>query len=254
MDRAAFFDDVRENLFSGTLGVEQVDGLSRILDEAERRGMPLNQCVYVLATPFHETARAMQPVIETRRADEKVNPSVDSAIARLESSWKAGKMPWVKTAYWRKDANGLSWLGRGLPQVTHRDNYVRAEKETGVPFTKDPSLMLKIEHAVPVMFLGMIEGWFTGKKLDDYLTATKTDYVNARRIINGVESAEKVAGYARKFEAALKAARYGEKTSTVAPVKPIEPVKPVDVPAAPVARASAWSALFTALAALWKGR
>lgn len=254
MDRATFFDIVREDLFDGKLSAEQVDGLTRVLGEAERRALPLNQCAYILATPFHETARAMQPVIETRRADETVNPSVDSAIARLENSWKAGKLPWVKTAYWRKDANGLSWLGRGLPQVTHRDNYARAEKETGVPFTRDPGLMLKIEHAVPVMFLGMIEGWFTGKKLDDYLTAAKTDYVNARRIINSTESAGKVASYAQKFEAALKAARYGEKASIVAPVKPIEPIKPAEAPAVPVAPASAWSAFFTAIAALWKGR
>lgn len=49
---------------------------------------------------------------------------------------------------------------------------------------------------------GMEAGRFTGKKLSDYLPG---DYVNARRIINGTDKAEQIAGYARQFEAALKA-------------------------------------------------
>jgi len=36
------------------------------------------------------------------------------------------------------------------------------------------------------MTIGMIKGLFTGKKLSDYLTDTKKDYFNARRIINGL--------------------------------------------------------------------
>lgn len=166
----------------------------------------------------------MQPVIETRQPGEATNPSVDEAIRRLEKAWAAGKMPWVKTAYWRKDAAGLSWLGRGLPQVTHRVNYERAERELGVPFTKRPELMLKIEHAVPVAFEGMVEGWFTGKKLSDYLAGTKPDYLNARRIINGTESAATVAGYAVKFESALRASGFGAvKTDPVPAPSPAVP-------------------------------
>lgn len=234
MNRATFFDAVRGPLFGGRLTDDQVDGMGRILDEAERRRMPINQTAYVLATPYHETAKKMQPVIETCQPSEAKNPSVDEAIRRLEASWAKGKMPWVKTAYWRKDSDGLSWLGRGLPQVTHESNYLRAEAELDVPFSKNPDLMLDIRYAVPVMFLGMLGGWFTGERLSDYLTATKTDYVNARRIINGTESAAKVASIAITFESALRAAGYG-----AAPAKP--PAKPPaavvtrpDLPPAPV--------------------
>lgn len=215
-DKAVFFSGIRNDPFPGKLKASQVQGTEAIVDHyfANVKKPNLWHLAYELATAFHETAQAMQPVMETRRADETKNPTVDQAIARLESSWKRGKMPWVKTPYWRKDKNGLSWLGRGLPQVTHLPNYARAEKETGIPFTKDPSLMLKLENAVPVMHLGMTEGWFTGKKLADYLNglpenpkemlgknAASIDKAlfNARRIINSTESASKVAGYAKAF-------------------------------------------------------
>jgi hypothetical protein len=47
-------------------------------------------------------------------------------------------------------------------------------------------------------------GLFTGKKLSDYITASKTDYVNARKIINGTDKAALIAGYAKQFEQILR--------------------------------------------------
>lgn len=208
INREVFFAGVRQGPFPGKLSVSQVAGCSAILDEWERRKLAGHwELSYLLATPFHETGTAMQPVIETRQIGEKKNPSVYVAIARLERSWAAGRMPWVKKAYWRKDADGLSWLGRGLPQVTHKYNYLKAEKALGVPFTKNPDLMLDLRYAVPVMFLGMIDGWFTSKKLSDYFgPGREPDLFNARRIINGTESAAKVAGYAKMFYADIRSA------------------------------------------------
>ena len=52
--------------------------------------------------------------------------------------------------------------------------------------------------------LGSKEGWFTGKKLSDYITKTDKNYVRARRIINGTDKAEKIAKEAVVFEAALR--------------------------------------------------
>lgn len=207
IDRKTFFDAVRRTLFSAHMTAPQVAGCAAILDEFEQRELAdLRWLAYMLATAFHETSTMMQPVIETRQPREIANPSVDVAISRLERAWAAGKMPWVKHPYWRKDDAGLSWLGRGLPQVTHKANYAWAEKETGIPFTKNPDLMLVMENAIPVMFIGMIEGRFTGKKLSDYFNATMDKPVQARRIINALESADKVAGYYAKFNEALKGA------------------------------------------------
>ncbi len=212
-DHAKFFAGLR--LLVPKLTQAQVDGFNLILDAGA--SLPPRQLAYCLATAWHETAKAMQPVIETRTTKDKDNPSVDTAIARLEASWKRGKLPWVKQPYWRKDAKGLSWLGRGYPQVTHLSNYARAEKETGIGFTANPDLMLIAANAVPVMFSGMSKGWFTGHKLGDYFLpnghfsvkdknckeSELLTAVDARHIINGTESATTVAGYYMVFVKAL---------------------------------------------------
>ncbi|MEO6252220.1 MAG: hypothetical protein ABIO79_02910 [Ferruginibacter sp.] len=59
-------------------------------------------------------------------------------------------------------------------------------------------------NATKIMFLGMAEGWFTGKNPGDYFTKTKEDWVNARRIINGLDRPDWVASYyAKKYYAAI---------------------------------------------------
>lgn len=214
MDRAKFFASIRTSLF-GRLTQAQVVGCEAILDGWAARGEGRRQHLsYILATAYHETAGRMEPVIETRGASEATNPSVETAIRRLESSWARGKMPWVHTAYWRRDADGLSWLGRGYPQVTHKINYAKAEAATGHAFTKQPSLMLEVGPAVDAMFWGMTTGGFTGKRLNDYLNnkigndpnSWLAAFIEARRVINAQESATKVAGYAVDFDHAIIAA------------------------------------------------
>lgn len=208
IDRKRFFDLIRASLFGGRMSARQVGGIEMILQGFVLRhpNGDIRWLAYMLATAFHETATAMVPVRETQRSDEIVPPTVETAIARLESSWRAGKMPWVKTAYWRKDAEGKSWLGRGLPQLTHRANYDKLGQAIGTDLVKDPELALVDEVAVAIMVVGMTRGLFTTRKLADYFGPRIDDAQEARRIINGVESAGKVAGYHRLFLAAIKAA------------------------------------------------
>lgn len=182
-----------------------------ILDACRTAGLLRNQTAYVLATSFHESAHTMKPVRETLATTD------DEAIRRLEKAWAAGKLPWVKTPYWRKDAEGKTWLGRGYPQVTHKANYERIGARLGIDLTTDPNVMLRPEVAIPTMIVGMTEGLFTGKRLSDYITLQKSDFVDARRIINGTDRATLIAGYARAYDAALKAARYGEEPVAVCP-------------------------------------
>jgi hypothetical protein len=52
--------------------------------------------------------------------------------------------------------------------------------------------------------VGCLEGLFTGKKLSDYINGRKKNYKLARRVVNGNDRASLIAGYARKFEKALK--------------------------------------------------
>lgn len=203
IDRKRFFDVVKAKF--GKLSQGQVEGFNAILDAWEQspKLTDVRWLAYMLVTAWHETATRMQPVIETRGPNEKTNPSVDTAIARLDRAWHDGKLHWVKERYWAKDEDGLSWLGRGLPQITHKAMYAKAEKALGVPFTKDPDLALLPENATNVMFWGMTKGAFTGRKLGDYFNATTDAPVLARYIVNGQDRAKLIAGYYKSMLSAL---------------------------------------------------
>jgi hypothetical protein len=53
------------------------------------------------------------------------------------------------------------------------------------------------------MFLGMIKGPFTGKSLTNYFNQTTEAWVNARRIINGLDKAQAIAMYCHNFSSAI---------------------------------------------------
>lgn len=186
------FDLIRRALGRGKLSQKQVDGINAIL--AATKGLHPTWRAYMLATTWWETGRTMQPVRETLAATD------EAAVNRLERSWKAGRMPQVRTPYWRFDPEGKTWLGRGYVQLTHKKNYARAAKEIGIDLLGVPSLAMKPEHAARILVEGSKGGWFTGRKLSDFLPG---DYVGARRIINGTDKAHEIAALAKTFEEAL---------------------------------------------------
>lgn len=182
-------------------------GDTRLLIEVCRKhGLLRNETAYVLGTAYHETAHTMEPVREA------FGESTESTIARLDRAWGRGQLPWVSKPYWRD-----GWFGRGYVQLTHLSNYKRASRELGPDFVADPDLALDPENSAEITVRGMAEGWFTGKQLSDYLTLKASDYVGARRIVNGTDRARAIAEYAREYEAALVADGYGvEKVPPVA--------------------------------------
>jgi predicted chitinase len=105
--------------------------------------------------------------------------------------------------------DGFRFRGRGYVQITGRANYARLGKMIGRgdDLVRTPDLATNHEIAYRIMSVGMRAGAFTGKKLSDYISASKCDYTNARRIINGVDRADLIAGYAAKFERILNSTR-----------------------------------------------
>lgn len=179
MQRKIFFDRVREDPFSGSLSQLHVDGMSAILDEWEQRKLPdVRWLAYMLATTFHETAGAMQPVEE----------------------WGKGK----NKRYGLPDPEtGKTYYGRGFVQLTWKFNYAKMSVSTREDLVHFPEKALKLAAATVILFEGMIHGMFTGKKLSDYFNDVRDEPENARRIINGLDRAYLVAGYHRKFLEAI---------------------------------------------------
>lgn len=174
MNLADFYKAIRP-MFGDRLSQPQVDGIEVLLDTT--LGLPITHRAYLLATTMHETDRTMQPIAEYGKG-------------RGKPYGKPGKH------------FGQAPYGRGYVQLTWDANYEKADRALGLngALLRDFNLAMKPDIAAKILVLGCEEGWFTGKKLGDYLPA---DYINARRVVNGTDKAKLISGYAEKFEGAL---------------------------------------------------
>lgn len=207
MDRGKFFASIRKSgLFPG-LSQPQVDGIVAILDEANKRGTPQTWLAYMLATPYLETGSAMQPIKENlnysaqglqRTFPKYFTPPQATAYARQPE--RIANRAYANRMGNGNEASGDGWLyrGRGLVQITGKDNY----KKFGIADDPDQALIDKV--AVRIMFDGMEQGIFTGKKLSDYFHDNVADWTGARRIINGQDRAKDIASYANIFYKAIR--------------------------------------------------
>jgi putative chitinase len=200
INRKFFFEQCRETLFTGRLTQGQVSGLNFILDvwEADHAKKDDRWLAYALGTAFHETGFTLQPIRErggaayyTRMYDPRSPLPRQAALAR-----SMGAQP----------GDGPLFYGRGYVQLTWRTNYVKMGKAFGVDLTSDAAARdraLEPALAARIMFKGMQDGAFTGKKFADYFNPTTEDWAGARRIINGVDQKDMIAMYARKFYASI---------------------------------------------------
>ena len=238
MDFKTFFDEVRGPLFKWTLYADQVSGCEFLIEQFEAARWPVGWAAYALATVKHETAHTMQPIAE-RGTDAYFKKMYDPLGSRPALARRNGNTV---------PGDGRRYRGRGYVQITWRSNYRRVGQKIGVDLESSPDLALVPEHAVRILMRGMAEGWFTGKKLADYINDSRADYVGARRIINGTDKAEEIAALALRFEAALRKAGYGAGPTKPRPVPVLPPDVPAAKPPAPnVAAAGFWSRLFSTL-------
>ena len=161
-----------------------------------------NQLAYILATVFHETAGTFKPVIE-------------SYWVRDRLIRKYGRKRGIRRFYeWLKQTLPTSkyfpYVGRGYVQLTWKDNYEKASimltEHYGseyIDLVSNPSWAMIPEFAAIILIKGMIDGFFTGRKLDDYISDNRVNFIDARRIINGKDRAKRIARYAEKYKRIL---------------------------------------------------
>jgi hypothetical protein len=107
------------------------------------------------------------------------------------------------------DSDGTTFVntyyGRGYVQLTWKANYQTMGQKLGLGnlLVLHPEHALEPQTAYKIMSLGMRQGLFTGKELGDYINDATCDYFNARRIINRLDQAATIQGYAEEFESLL---------------------------------------------------
>lgn len=136
---------------------------------------------YMLATVRHECAGTWQPIAEYGRG-----------------RGRAYGLPDIKT--------GEIYYGRGYVQLTWKNNYANMGRHFGLDLLHEPDMVMRPEVAYTIMSYGMRTGAFTGVGLPRFINQDTCDYLHARRIINGMDCAERIAGYARELEEMLRRA------------------------------------------------
>lgn len=218
MDRSKLFPAVRSSLFGGSLAQTQVDGINALLDACDALNVTdPRQIAYILASPMIETGGSFVPITEslnysstalTAKFGKRITPALAAQYGRTSAhpanQEAIGNIiyggPWGAANLGNtQPGDGFLFRGRGLVQTTGRRLYAI------FGHADNPDDVCDVKVSADIMVKGMRDGTFTGKKLSDYF-GVATDWVNARRIVNGLDRATDIANDAQKFFVAIKAA------------------------------------------------
>ncbi|GAB3271099.1 hypothetical protein GCM10027347_42170 [Larkinella harenae] len=197
-NRKNFFDAYRTRF--GKLTQPLVDALDFLIDQIEQDDRFTDseknrrQLAYCLATFKWETAHTMEPIDEFG-TDERFNRlyGPETRVGNVLGNTQPG--------------DGAHFKGRGYVQLTGRANYQRAGNFLNVDLINDPALAKQPSLAYQIAVQGMKEGWFTGRRLDQFIKDNvPPEYEKARAIINGTDKAQTIADMARRFDEVLFAA------------------------------------------------
>lgn len=167
----------------------QGDGLKTVLglmapDTATWSGVP--EMAYALATFKWETAHTFMPIHELGSLSyfDKYEPGTPLGVNL------GNTLP----------GDGFLYRGRGYVQITGRENYDHIGRLLGQDLVGNPDLALDPTIAYQIAAGGMKHGWFTGRRMSQYFVdGAAPDYVNARRMINGLDHAQDIAALAQSF-------------------------------------------------------
>ena len=175
----------------GRLSQEAVDNINLIVETCEKYGLTYPQTAYLLATTYHETAHTFKPIKEY-------------GGWKYLSKYDTGRLAKALGNTPQADGDGQKYAGKGFAMITGYSNYKFVGEQLGIDLINNPDLALEPKYAAEILVRGSKDGWFTSKKLSDYINDKKKDYINARRVINGLDKARLIASYAVVFEKALR--------------------------------------------------
>jgi len=133
------------------------------------------QQAYILATIQWETANTFKPV--------------------QEAFWKK-----TDAEEWRKlNLRYYPFYGRGFIQITWKKNYQIFSDILGVDLVYNPDLCLDPDISLFIAIYGFKNGVFTGVNIEKYINENQTDYLNARKCINGMDKAKEISDIAKIY-------------------------------------------------------
>lgn len=220
-NRKYLFDLLRNSPFGGSLSKAQVTAINLILDLCERMSLPLEYIAYILATAFHETGGKFttgkeslnytSAALRTKfsrerisladadkygRDDKKKRKANQSAIANLIYGGAWG----LRQLGNRLVGDGWRFIGRGLVQLTGRKNYEL------FGLGDNPDGAMDLAKSVEILVVGMVNGVFSGAKLEHFMKNGVFNAVAARAVVNGKDKASLIAMHYESILAALKKA------------------------------------------------
>lgn len=187
INRKKLFDGFRNSsLFKGKLTQIQVDTINLFFDLFEERKTLINQQAYILATVHPETWYTWKPIEEKGRG--------------------VGKRYGMRIKYSGVRYNDTTaiFYGRGYTQATWYEVYQKLTvlaiaQGKDWNFLQKPDLLLIPKISAWATLEGMELGLYTGYKLSRSVNRFRSDFYNARRVINGLDRAEEIAEYAKEI-------------------------------------------------------
>lgn len=170
--------DVFNQAISKTFGVLsslQSSAVLSILRAFDKYGDgDMNKLAYIFATAWHEAT------LIPDRKEIRCRPG-SVCYNQQELYWYTG------------------FYGRGLSQLTHEYNYKAMGEIFGIDLVNNPDIALTPDVSAQILVYGMMNGTFTSAALGRYINDIKVDFINARRVVNGLDKASEIAEYANNI-------------------------------------------------------
>lgn len=173
------------------LNQNQQNGVNAIKEACIKYSITDNRMVaYILATAYWETGQTMMPIEEYGKG---VGHKYGQKI-------KQSGQPYVEPDF--------IYYGRGYTQNTWFENYEMLSnqsyaKQQGWDFLNHPELLLEVEPSLWATIHCMWHGLYTGVGLSKYFNDTTEDPINCRKVINGLDQADRIAGFYQDFKATI---------------------------------------------------
>ena len=196
-----FIDLYKKEFKDKALNKDAINGLTYLISKlnTDKEITDIRWAAYMLATVKHECNNKYQPIREVGKGNYFSTSQNKQVVHKYSPVIKVLDPSTNKT-------NDNVYYGRGYVQLTWEDNYKYLGNKIGLgnKLHINPDLALDAEIAYKIMSYGMRNAAFTKYSLKNYLVGSYTDYIGARKIINGNDKDKLIAGYAEKFELLLK--------------------------------------------------